>query len=143
MNNYVLGLVFNEDNSVVLLQKKANPDWQKNRYNGIGGKLERGETTTQCMNRECKEELGAGTIWVPKFVMAVAQDTMIAVFKSNATKLWMDNALAFAAHTEEECMLTAINNLPENMLTNLRWMIPLLADEKFSAAPLIAMTERS
>lgn len=55
---YVLGLVFNEDLSKVLLLRKNKPANQKGLLNGIGGKIEPGEMPAYAMTRECAEEVG-------------------------------------------------------------------------------------
>lgn|SRR5678816_2397713 len=55
---YVVGLVFDPDFNSVLLCRKNTPEWQKGLWNGIGGKVEEGETYLQAMARECKEESG-------------------------------------------------------------------------------------
>lgn len=56
MQEYCLGFVCSLDAQKVLLIQKQRPAWQKGQYNGIGGKLEEGETPLQAMVRECKEE---------------------------------------------------------------------------------------
>jgi 8-oxo-dGTP diphosphatase len=40
MKNYVLGFGLSKDKSKIVLIKKERPDWQKGKYNGIGGKVE-------------------------------------------------------------------------------------------------------
>lgn len=55
---YVLGIMFSEDEKKVLTIWKNRPSWQLNKLNGVGGKLEDGETPIQAMNREFSEETG-------------------------------------------------------------------------------------
>jgi hypothetical protein len=55
-DRYVLGFVFSEDSSRVLLVWKNRPAWQAGKLNGIGGKIEAGETPLQAMQREFREE---------------------------------------------------------------------------------------
>lgn len=55
---YVLGFMFNEDESKVLLIMKNRPAWQAGKLNGVGGKIEAGETPIQAMEREFAEETG-------------------------------------------------------------------------------------
>lgn len=40
---------------------KQKPEWQKGLLNGIGGKIEEGETASQAMTREFYEEAGVST----------------------------------------------------------------------------------
>ena len=58
MNEYVVGFVFNETMNSVLLIRKNHPEWQSGLLNGIGGKIEEGETPVQAMSREFVEEAG-------------------------------------------------------------------------------------
>lgn len=55
---YCLGFAFNAAGDRVLLIRKNRPAWQAGRLNGIGGKLEPGESALQAMVRECREETG-------------------------------------------------------------------------------------
>jgi len=64
MNNkqeYVLGIALSEDRRKILLIRKLSPEWQRGLLNGIGGKIESGETAMQAMIREFKEETGVTT----------------------------------------------------------------------------------
>jgi 8-oxo-dGTP pyrophosphatase MutT (NUDIX family) len=58
IQEYVLGFVFNLDKTKVALMRKTKPEWQRGRLNGIGGKIELGETSITAMHREFKEETG-------------------------------------------------------------------------------------
>jgi len=59
MIKYVLGFAFTPEvglyRRVALIEKKK-PKWQEGRINGIGGKIEPGETAVQAMSREFYEE---------------------------------------------------------------------------------------
>lgn len=61
---YVVGLMFDESMSNVALIRKNKPAWQAGLLNGIGGKVEYGETAVGAMMREFREE--AGEIVVPE-----------------------------------------------------------------------------
>src|SRR4051812_29135338 len=56
---YVAGFLFRKSGCEVALIRKNKPDWQKGFWNGIGGKVEPGETAYQAMRREFREEAGA------------------------------------------------------------------------------------
>lgn len=58
---YVLGIALSADRRKILLIRKLTPEWQRGLLNGIGGKIEVGETPIQAMLREFKEETGVDT----------------------------------------------------------------------------------
>ena len=41
---YVVGLLFSPDRNTVVLINKTKPDWQAGKLNGVGGKIEEGES---------------------------------------------------------------------------------------------------
>lgn len=55
---YVLGFLFNKSRTQVALILKNRPVKQAGRYNGVGGKINRGELSVVAMRREFKEETG-------------------------------------------------------------------------------------
>lgn len=55
---YVVGFCFDHDLERVLLVRKARPEWQVGRLNGVGGKVEEGESPRAAMEREFAEETG-------------------------------------------------------------------------------------
>jgi 8-oxo-dGTP pyrophosphatase MutT (NUDIX family) len=58
-----MGIIFSADCSNVYLIRKDHPEWQAGLLNGVGGKLEPGETYADCMAREGKEEAGYAGDW--------------------------------------------------------------------------------
>lgn len=60
MQRYVLGFAFGS-NGVVVLIKKNRPPFLKGQWNGVGGKIEDGETKLEAMVREFREETGMNT----------------------------------------------------------------------------------
>lgn len=55
---YVLGFIFNEAATRVLLTLKNRPKLLAGQWNGIGGKCEQGEYAHKAIKRECFEETG-------------------------------------------------------------------------------------
>lgn len=60
MKDYVLGFAFDRRGAVALICK-ARPDWQRGKWNGIGGHVEPGERPKKAMVREFKEETTMST----------------------------------------------------------------------------------
>lgn len=58
---YAAGFMFDTRFERVALIRKARPAWQMGKLNGLGGKVEPGETTIETMVREFKEEGGVQT----------------------------------------------------------------------------------
>ena len=81
---YVLGFAFDEKKENVLLIKKLRPQWQLNKLNGIGGKIEPNEPPIDAMIREFEEECGLKTNpddWVC-FCKMVGEDFFVNVYKA-------------------------------------------------------------
>lgn len=58
MIRYVLGFAFDQHGRLALI-KKAKPDWQAGKWNGVGGKLEAADhSPAHAMSREFSEETG-------------------------------------------------------------------------------------
>ena len=60
---FTLGFTFSADGKYVYLMRKDHPDFQAGKLNGVGGKLEPGETFADCMAREAVEESGYSGAW--------------------------------------------------------------------------------
>ena len=127
----VLGFVFSGDkrSPYVALIEKDHPEWQKGKFNGIGGKKESGETSLDAMVREFREESG---LLVPP-----EQWRRVVRLYSRATDyvMWVYTAhipepLALKEDGPEPCFWCAADNLPTNVLPNLRWLVPLCLDER-------------
>ena len=69
MDRFVVGFAFGENKDTILLIKKLRPEWQKGLLNGIGGKIEKGESSLDAMRRECKEETGLTLNWIRRGIM--------------------------------------------------------------------------
>jgi 8-oxo-dGTP diphosphatase len=64
MTEYVVGFMFTPGKDQVVLIKKARPQWQEGLLNGVGGKVEPGETPSDAMRREFREETSIDlTFW--------------------------------------------------------------------------------
>jgi len=113
------------DNQVLLI-KKARPNWQAGRYNGVGGKIEADETPMQAMRREFKEEAGnMRQNWLPHFARLDSDDYVVYCFVGFCGSLAKATSM-----TDEPVSWHHVNNLPSNTLQNVRWLIPLALDHE-------------
>lgn len=120
---YTVSFVFDAAHDHVLLIRKNRPPWQAGLLNGVGGHLEDGETPVQCVLRELHEESGLdipAKAWV--YVGEMHADSWLvhvftAVFDG-------DPALAQSL-TDERVRWVALDALPDDMISNLQWLIPL------------------
>jgi 8-oxo-dGTP diphosphatase len=127
----VLGFVFNANRTKVLLQKKHRPEWQKGRYNGIGGHIKVGEepSPSTAMERECKEETGMFipySDWRLFATMQMPDTSKVYVFKVFTDMIF--NAKDITDERGTICDLDWFRTLP--IIDNLEWLIPLALDTK-------------
>jgi 8-oxo-dGTP diphosphatase len=137
---YVAGLLMTEDCRYVVLIRKAKPEWQRGRLNGVGGKIESGDqTSVAAMVREFREETGltvkaerwqrfatvAGAWGSVKFFRAFGHIEELMQAKTTAPDegavglFWIDDALL------AEC------------LPNLSWLLPLARYRHDRYAPVL------
>ena len=122
---YVVGFMFNQNETAVLLINKLKPEWQKGLYNGVGGKIERGEHPDVAMIREFEEEAGiAHAPWISFAQISDPQESWIVHFyRANTQQVFHAKSM-----TEEQVCLFRLDNMPENILSNLTWLIPMALD---------------
>lgn len=104
VQEYVVGYCFNPNVSQVLLILKNRPDWLKGCWNGVGGKVEYGETALAAMVREFEEEAGVKTspvAWTPYFSIQ-AKDYYIHYYYMSDAKVFQ----AARAMTDEQVRRT-------------------------------------
>ena len=130
---YVCGFLFSSDRTRVLLIRKNRPAWQAGKLNGLGGKIELGETPHEAMRREFREEAGVDLPeerW--QHVLTLSGDD-----DAGAGHGWAGHFFrafggldAVRAMTDEQIEVHDARMLPETVIPNLRWMIPLMLDEE-------------
>lgn len=129
---YVLGFLFSGINKdAVSLIRKAKPEWQEGKLNGLGGKIEAGETPRQAMSREFFEE--AGVDIEPGLWTAVTR----IVFET--ASMWpFDEMHVFAYHAKQRppVLIPKTFEMPcyyetmvvptrRDVIDNLCWLIPM------------------
>lgn len=128
MKHYTLGFVFTPDYRHVLLVLKNRPAWQVGKLNGLGGKVEAGETPLAGMVRELTEE---SALVIPA-EQWVASNTMespgwrVEVFAA----IWTGDVAAAQTMTGEgEINWHPTQPLPNHVIDNLRWLVPMAANK--------------
>jgi 8-oxo-dGTP diphosphatase len=121
MTKYCLGFMFNENETDVLLIEKQKPSWQRGKFNGIGGKVEEGETSMMAMCREFNEETGIDNSLWDYVVSIYGEDWHVDVFTIKD-----DVVFNFEQKESERLALIPIKDLDDfNVIHNLYWLIPL------------------
>lgn len=126
MRHYVMGFCFDPVGENVALILKDKPARMAGNWNGIGGHIEEGETPLAAMRREWKEETGHKLLgWASNndwthTITDVCPGGTIYVFCAFATDITEIRSV-----TREEVGIHPVDDLPKNMMNNLKWMIPL------------------
>ena len=127
MKEYVVGFAFSNNLKNVLLINKLKPEWQIGKLNGIGGKIEKfDKSPLDAMVREMGEESGLITdnFWKQICIFEGENHTWRVFIFACKT----DNIYNFENKTEEKCQVCEVNHLPDNVIDNLRWVIPMCFD---------------
>ncbi|MBN2239449.1 MAG: NUDIX domain-containing protein [Dehalococcoidales bacterium] len=117
VTEYVVGFLFDGKGHVALI-RKLRPEWQKGRLNGIGGHIEEGETPQEAMVREFKEEAGVELEW-EQFALMRGRGYRLHLFSAR------DSSAEPKTLTDEVVGWYEVDNLPEDILANLTWVIPM------------------
>lgn len=116
--------IWNYDPCAVALIEKIKPEWQQGLLNGIGGKIEKGETPLEAQIREFKEETGEYITQWDKF----------AILKSNLHGgivhffVARNDGAEIETTTQEKVGWYNINwvqNKYAKVVPNLRFLIPM------------------
>ncbi len=123
MTYYTVSFLFDTSRKHVLLIHKIKPSWQNGKINGIGGKIETGETPKEGIKREMFEETGL-TIPLKNWIEIgelKAKDAMVNIF----TTVFEGNKNEAQSMTQEKVAWFDVNKLPTTVIPNLTWQIPL------------------
>ena len=121
----VVGFIFDESMSYVLLMKKNRPDWMAGYFNGVGGHTKDYEPTRATMSRETEEEVGIQipeTVWV--HVCNIINYEKEAIIDCYAVAT---NKFEFACSQTDEFIypIPVFAYDHRNVLPDVTWLIPL------------------
>lgn len=126
MREYALGFMFSPDRENVVLITKNRPNWQKGLINGLGGLIEKQDRISlAAMIREFHEETGIvhedweyrGWFW------------SIGIYRVHLFRCFSDQFASVRTMTDEPVLVCSVNDMPANIIPNLKWIIPMLLDE--------------
>jgi len=132
-----VGFLFSDDLQNVLLLRKARPEWQAGKLNGVGGHSEETDTTLEdTMRRECLEEVGvdiAKSEWlrvVEMYNLAKDGDWMVVAFCAVAPLVVLEKAVSDTRDRDEKAEIVPVNALHvlDKIVGNVRWLVPMAID---------------
>jgi 8-oxo-dGTP diphosphatase len=121
---YVVGFVFTHDYHHVWLIQKNRPEWQAGKVNGVGGKIEEGESAFKAMTREFYEEAGLHITNWAHFAIVTDRDETWRLWCFGTT---LDESMAEPrSMTDEKLVLFPTGRpLPGCVIPNLNFLIPM------------------
>jgi 8-oxo-dGTP diphosphatase len=132
-SEYVLGFLFNDDDTGCVVIRKQKPEWQKGLLNGVGGKIKPGEFPMAAMVREFGEEAGVDTgdltFGWRKFCILSGERFAVHCFAAHSS----DALAAARTQTDESIEIVNTSSLRLRLcdcVPNLRWLIPMAIGER-------------
>ena len=123
---YSLGFLFDDDRTHVVLLLKNRPEKLAGLLNGVGGKIEPGETPAEAMRREFREEANLDITHWSEFAVIEDPNYDVHCFYACTGKTYMAMVKTM---TDEPVGIYTVRELPDNTMSNIRWLIPLAIDE--------------
>jgi len=126
---YVVGFAFDDDADFVCLIKKAKPAWQAGLMNGVGGKIEPGESPREAMIREFREETGLRCdnwnlfMELQAYNPGVSGSARVYFFEA---RMKIQELLGASTTTDEQVCVVSVPNIRYcECVPNLRWLVPM------------------
>ena len=122
MKHYVLGFIFNKAGKEVLLVEKKRPEWQAGHWNGIGGKIEDDDKNPlEAMEREVIEETGFPYNFEHVLTYICPGGTVFIFTNLD----FLGDDISFSQIEDEQLKVWKVYNLPNEIMANLKWIIPI------------------
>lgn len=132
---HVNGFMFSPDGDFVVLIRKDHPQWQKGLWNGMGGRCQYGEPPSHAMAREFEEEAGVNAPhyqW-ERFCILCFNACMVIFYRT-----FHGRYDSVVTAEQEHVTIHAVNELPHDLVPNLRWLVPL-AQDRTLATPTVVL----
>lgn len=136
---YVVGFMFDQQEQSVLLIRKTRPAWQVGKLNGVGGRIEEGETPLEAMRREFIEEVGIDCdSWKYFCTLSDARNWQIDFFSA------VGPILDARPLTDERPEIVYVLDIADvAVIPNLNWLIPMALTMKHERAKCFQVKEIS
>jgi 8-oxo-dGTP diphosphatase len=140
MTRYVCGFLFapHPTGTRVLLAMKLRPEWQRGRWNGLGGHVNGLESDAAAMQREFEEESGTRSIhaW-EQFCALDGENFNVAFFRAFTTypELCAIVRVVLPVGAERIILRPVAYIDAENSIPNLTWLVPMALNHGRSISP--------
>lgn len=133
MELYCCGFAFDYKREHVLLIIKNRPQWQAGKANGVGGKIEEGEAPEKAMAREFLEEAEVAIApehWKLHVILGVSDVAKVYFYSTVMSNLTLSHLEGKVNDVREQFFVCNADSLPENVIPNLKWLVPLIARDQ-------------
>lgn len=121
---YVAGFLMDDHDRVVVV-RKLRPRWQAGLLNGVGGKVEDGETPHEAMRREFREEAGLDLEGWERFAVVVFDHCDVTFFRAFTTPDVLETVSSCTDEPIEVHQISGLLAAGSGVVANLRWLLPL------------------
>lgn len=123
---YVVGFLFDQMITRVVLIMKLRPDWQMGKWNGVGGKIEKDEKPLAAITREFQEETGMFVPdWKP-FCVLHGDLHGAGKYDVHFFVAFSGDLHCVETKTDEPVRIHRIKDVPNiGAVPNLSWLIPM------------------
>ncbi len=136
--NYVVGFAWTPAGELILIRKNR-PKFQAGKLNGVGGKIELGETPLEAMRREFREETGVDVEnWINFATVdtgngEVSDRALLYVFAARLSREQADAAQTVTDEIVERWPPESLDGA--RVMRNVHWLVPMARDVVWRGSP--------